>query len=162
MPHGRRQGKLAGRFTMPAVRTGELWVALVLDCATNINEIVGNHPEPDPALHADFAPISTTVETMPPLGDADAAFASSPPFLAIAEPTLLRRTGLADTNGFERADVGFGSKDSLIRRGWCLSTRRRSPRIWSVSGPLPARRAAGQSCSARRMENHHLHRRLAP
>src|SRR5271167_2365868 len=34
----------------------------------------------------------------------------------------------------ERVGAGFGSKASLIRRGWCLSTRRRSPRIWSVSG----------------------------
>ena len=60
-----------------------------MDCATNIDEVVGNHPEPDPALHADLAPISAAVETMPPLGDADTALASGAPFLAIAEPTLL-------------------------------------------------------------------------
>src|SRR5438132_1313452 len=70
-------------------RRGGLWVALVLDCATNIDEVVGNHPKPDPALHADLAPISAAAETMAPLGDADAALASGAPFLAIAEPTLL-------------------------------------------------------------------------
>src|SRR5207302_9892660 len=92
MPHGRQQGKPAGtarRVRDRGVRAGPLWVALVLDCATNIDEVVGNHSEPDPALHADLAPIAAAVEAMPPLGDADAALAPGPPFLAIAEPTFL-------------------------------------------------------------------------
>ena len=62
-----------------------MWVALVLECATNTDEIVGSHPEPDPALYADLA----AIDTVAPLGDADALLASGAPFLAIAEPTLL-------------------------------------------------------------------------
>ena len=42
----------------------------------------------------------------------------------------------------ERVGAGFSSKASLIRRGWYLSTRRRSPRIWSVSG-VAARAVSG-------------------
>src|ERR1700745_4188201 len=78
-----------GGFPIAAGGAGELWVALDLDRATNIDEIVGNHSKPDPALHSDLTPIPAAGETMPPLDDADAAFTSGPPFLAIAEPTLL-------------------------------------------------------------------------
>jgi hypothetical protein len=59
-----------GGFTVAAVRRAGLWVALVLDRATNIDKVIGNHPKSDPALHADVASISAAVETMPPLGDA--------------------------------------------------------------------------------------------
>src|SRR5215468_8478226 len=88
-----------GGFTIAAVRRAGLWVALVLDratnvalvldCATNIDEVVGKHPKSDPAFDADIAAISAAVETMPPLGDADAPLAAGAPFLAVAEPTLL-------------------------------------------------------------------------
>ena len=92
MPHDRRHDKPAGTARRVHGRggaAGGLWVAPVLDRATNIDEVVGNHPKPDPALHADLAPISAAVKTMPPLGDADAALAAGAPFLAVAEPTLL-------------------------------------------------------------------------
>src|SRR6516165_5346754 len=60
---------------------GGLWVALVLDRATNIDEVVGKHPKSDPTFDADIAAISAAVETMPPLGDADAPLAAGAPFL---------------------------------------------------------------------------------
>ena len=60
-----------------------------MDCATNIDEVVGNHAKADPALHPDLTLIPAAGETMPPLDDADAALASGAPFLTIAEPTLL-------------------------------------------------------------------------
>ena len=78
-----------GGFTIAAVRWVGLWVALVLDRATNIDEVVGKHPKSDPAFDADIASISAAVETVPPLGDADSPLAAGAPFLAIAEPTLL-------------------------------------------------------------------------
>ena len=92
MPHGRRHGKPAGTARRVHDRggaAGGLWVALVLDRATNIDEVVGKHPKSDPAFDADIAAISAAVETMPPLGDADAPLAAGAPFLAVAEPTLL-------------------------------------------------------------------------
>ena len=78
-----------GGFTIAAVRWVGLWVALVLDRATNIDEVVGKHPKSDPAFDADIASISAAVETVPPLGDADSPLAAGAPFLAVAEPTLL-------------------------------------------------------------------------
>ena len=42
----------------------------------------------------------------------------------------------------ERVGDGFGSKDFLIRRGWCLSMRRRPAPIWSVCEDV-ARAASG-------------------
>ena len=92
MPHGRRHGKPAGTARRVHDRggaAGGLWVALVLDRTTNIDEVVGKHPKSDPAFDADIAAISAAVETMPPLGDADAPLAAGAPFLAVAEPTLL-------------------------------------------------------------------------
>src|SRR5215470_6652032 len=96
MPHGRRHGKPAGTARRGSRSRrcggrgyGSLWVALALDRATNIDEVVGKHPKSDPAFDADIAAISAAVETMPPLGDADAPLAAGAPFLAVAEPTLL-------------------------------------------------------------------------
>ena len=46
MPHGRRHGKPAGTVRRVHDRggaVGGLWVALVLDRATNIDEVVGKH-----------------------------------------------------------------------------------------------------------------------
>jgi len=48
---------------------GGLWVALVLECATNIDEIASIHPEPDPALHPDLAAVSAAIDPVAPLGD---------------------------------------------------------------------------------------------
>jgi hypothetical protein len=54
----------------------------------NVDEVVGDHAEPDPALHSGIALVSAAIEAVPPLGDADASLASGPPLLAIAEPAL--------------------------------------------------------------------------
>ena len=54
-----------------------------------INEIVGDDPEPHPALHSIVAGISAPVEAMSTLAHADATFAPSAPSLAAAEPALL-------------------------------------------------------------------------
>src|SRR5215471_12319684 len=53
MPHGRRHGKPAGtarRVYDRGSAAGGLWVALVLDRATNIDEVVGKHPSPTQRL----------------------------------------------------------------------------------------------------------------
>ena len=78
-----------GGFTIAAVRRADygspwFWIA-----RPNIDEVVGKHPKSDPAFDADIASISAAVETMPPLGDADAPLAAGAPFLAVAEPTFL-------------------------------------------------------------------------
>jgi hypothetical protein len=57
--------------------------------STNVDEVVGDHSEPDPALHADLASVAATVEPVPPLDHTDASLASGAPFVATAEPTLL-------------------------------------------------------------------------
>jgi hypothetical protein len=46
---------------------GRLWVVLVLDRTPNVDEIVGNHLEPDPALHSHLAAVWATIETVAPL-----------------------------------------------------------------------------------------------
>src|ERR1700730_15305971 len=57
--------------------------------AADVDEIVSDHAESDPAFHSDEALVAATIETVSPLDDADASLASGPPFLAVAEPALL-------------------------------------------------------------------------
>src|ERR1700756_323143 len=61
----------------------------LVDGAADVDEIIGDHAEPDPALHSIFAFVPTAVEAVSPLGHADAALAAGPPFLTVAEPALL-------------------------------------------------------------------------
>src|SRR5215510_1052190 len=68
---------------------GRLGGRLGGDSVAEIDEIVGDDPEPDPALHSIVAGIAASVETMPTLADADAPLASGAPSLATAEPALL-------------------------------------------------------------------------
>ena len=58
-------------------------------CRADVDEIVGDHTEPDPTLHSTFALVPATTEPMSPLGHTDATLTSGAPFLAVAEPALL-------------------------------------------------------------------------
>ena len=55
----------------------------------DVDEVVGDDAEPDPALHPVIALVSTAVEAVPAFDDADASLASGAPFLAVAEPAFL-------------------------------------------------------------------------
>ena len=57
--------------------------------AADVDEVVGDHAEPDPALHSGVALVAAAIEPVSPLDHADASLASGPPFLAVAEPALL-------------------------------------------------------------------------
>src|SRR5437667_1691833 len=73
------------------------WDGLPLACllfhhATDVDEVVGDDAEPDPALHSGTALVTAAIEPVSPFDDADAPFASGSPFLAIAEPALFLLT----------------------------------------------------------------------
>src|SRR5260370_26498840 len=55
----------------------------------DVDEVVSDHAEPDPALHASIALVPGAVEPVPSLDDADAPLATGAPFLPFAEPALL-------------------------------------------------------------------------
>src|ERR1039458_9298874 len=57
--------------------------------ATDVDEVVGDYPETNPALHSVVTFVATTIQSVAPLEYADAAFAPGSPFLAVAEPALL-------------------------------------------------------------------------
>src|SRR6266508_1994203 len=79
----------------PAAEFGDGWVGealrggLLLHGLADVDEVIGDHAEPDPALHAGFALVPATVEAVAAFDDADASLASGAPFLAVAEPALL-------------------------------------------------------------------------
>ncbi len=65
---------------------------LPADRVADIDQIVGNYPEADPALHPVITAISTTVQAVPSLAHADAPLAPGAPSLPVAEPALLLLT----------------------------------------------------------------------
>ena len=58
------------------------------DSMAEIDEIVGDDSEPDPALHSIVAGIPASVETVATLAHADAALTPGAPSLATAEPAF--------------------------------------------------------------------------
>ena len=98
------------------------------DSAAEIDEIVGDDSEPDPALHSIVAGIPASVETMPTLAYTNAPLAPGAPSLAAAEPAFLLLTlavgalggaiGNADTfdaSGVRR-DLVFGGVEAGVGR----------------------------------------------
>src|SRR3974377_897783 len=56
---------------------------------TDVDKIVGDYAEGNPALHSDIGLVAAAIETISPLDHADAPLAAGAPFLAVAEPALL-------------------------------------------------------------------------
>src|SRR6266436_4614706 len=56
---------------------------------SDIDEVIGNDSETDPAMHACITFIEAATESAAPLEHADAPFATDAPFLSSAEPALL-------------------------------------------------------------------------
>jgi len=79
-------------------------------CAADVDEIIGDHTEPDPTFHSIVTFVPAAIETVPPLGHTDAPLASGSPFLAGAEPSLLLLAStldplgrpIGDTDAFDR------------------------------------------------------------
>ena len=123
--------------------------------AADVDQVVGNHPEADPALRSGIAPVAAAIETVSPLDHADATLAAGAPFLAVAEPALLllafalgalgRAIGDADALdalGF-RDRLVFGRVETGIRRHQvrgaaqcCLMRFDRGNQQVRVTGPL--------------------------
>src|SRR5450432_19194 len=55
--------------------------------AANVDEVVGDHAEADPALHPVIAFVSAAVEAMSAFDHTDATLAAGAPFLTLAEPS---------------------------------------------------------------------------
>jgi hypothetical protein len=84
---------------------------LLFDRATDVDDIVGDDPEADPAVHSEVALVAAAVEAMSPFDDADAPLASGAPFLAVAEPALSLLTF-----AFEAFGRAVGNANALVRR----------------------------------------------
>jgi hypothetical protein len=56
--------------------------------AVDVDEIVGDDAEADPALHSGRSLVAATAEAVSPFDDAGTPLASGTPLLAITEPTL--------------------------------------------------------------------------
>ena len=66
----------------------DLAIRASFQCAADVDEIIGDDTESDPALHSGIALVAAAVEAVSAFEHTDASLASGPPFLALAEPTL--------------------------------------------------------------------------
>src|SRR5262245_37381862 len=57
--------------------------------APDVDQVVGNHPQPHPALHALQSVVTATGQPVAALDDTDSSFTPRPPLLCSLEPTLL-------------------------------------------------------------------------
>src|SRR5258707_7977108 len=60
---------------------------LQCQAATDLDDVVRDHPKANPAPHTFGPSISTAIQSVAPFQHADAAFASGPPALSSPEPT---------------------------------------------------------------------------
>ena len=72
---------------------------MLFDGATDVDDIVGDDSEADPAVHSAVAFVAAAVEAVSALDHADAALASGSPFLAVAEPALSLLTSAFEAFG---------------------------------------------------------------
>src|SRR6202043_1824380 len=103
MPAGRRLG-LGGEGLLPGLLGHD---------AADVDEIISDHAEADPALHSGIAPVAAARGTVSPLVHADATLPAGAPFLAVAEPALL-------VLAFALGPLGraIGDADALDRGGF--------------------------------------------
>src|SRR5262249_29663525 len=97
--------------------------------ATDIDEVVGDHAEADPAIHSDRSLVAATAKAVSPLDHADSPLASGAPLLAVTEPALFllafafkafgRAIGNADALDALRLRSSFiaGGIECSVRRG---------------------------------------------
>jgi hypothetical protein len=83
--------------------------------AADVDDVVGDDSEANPALHSDVAPVAAAAEAVSPFDDADASLASGAPFLAVAELALSLLTFAFEA--FGRAIGNANALDALCLRG---------------------------------------------
>ena len=87
----------------------------------DVHQIVGNDPEPDPAVHAIFAMVATAIESVSAFEHTDAAFTADAPPLPPTEPALAlvrapRRRLRATPRQDDSADAAIGRRLFIGRR----------------------------------------------
>src|SRR5215470_7297928 len=70
------------------VDRGLLRLRRLFHSATDVDEVVSDDAEADPAIHSDRSLVAATAKAVSPFDDADAPLASGAPLLAVAEPAL--------------------------------------------------------------------------
>src|SRR3989442_10935045 len=89
--------------------------------AADVDQVVGDDTEADPAFHAVGPFVATAIEAVPPLDDTDAPLTPGPPLLTVAEPALfLFALALRALGGSVR---NADARDALRVRGRFIGAR---------------------------------------
>jgi len=94
---------------------GRLRQRLLLHGATNVDDVVGDDAEPDPAVHSDVTFVAAAIEAVASLDHADPILGPGAPFLALAEPALFLLAFAFVA--FGRAVGNANALDALCLRG---------------------------------------------
>src|ERR1041384_7064725 len=70
-------------------RRPSTWACLLCEVCTDMNDVVGDYAESDPATDAVRSFVERSSQSMPAFENTDAAFTARAPFLKFLEPTLL-------------------------------------------------------------------------
>src|SRR6266852_5694003 len=120
---------------------GSLRLRRLFHSAADVDEVVGDDAEADPAIHSDSSLVTATAETVSPFDNADAPLASGAPLLAVAEPALflLAFAFKAFGRAIGNADAldALRLRSSLIAGGIESSVRRDQTRHASQQGLMP-------------------------
>ena len=94
---------------------------VLVHCPADVDDVISDHAEGDPALHPDEALVAAAAETVSAFDHADASFATGAPLLAVAEPALLLLASALCTFGraIGNADTfdALGSRCCLVLIG---------------------------------------------
>ena len=91
------------------------------ECVAEIDEVVGDDAEADPTLHAIGALVTTSVQPMTSLQEADPTLAPGSPFLGTAEPALLLQ--LLALGGLGTEVGNCDALDATLTRGRFVACR---------------------------------------
>ena len=95
--------------------------------ATDVDEVVGDDAEADPAIHPEGSLVPATAESVSPFDDADAPLAPGTPLLAATEPALFLLAFAFNAFGGPIGNTdaldAFGLRSSLIPGGIECSVR---------------------------------------
>src|SRR5881628_3073609 len=100
-------GRVAGAFLGSEARVQH---------PADIDEVIGNDSETDPAMHARVTFIEAAAESVAPLEHADAPFATDAPFLSSPEPALLLALSPLHTAGTQIGNRHLCDSQLLRRR----------------------------------------------
>jgi hypothetical protein len=137
-PDKAKPAGVTGGLKNPMLASDLLSLGGLFHNIADVDEVVGDDTETNPAIHSGSSPVAATVEAVSPFDDADAPLASGAPLLAVTEPALFLLAfafnALGRSIGNADALDALCLRSSLVAGGIECSVRRDQARHLSQQG----------------------------